>query len=265
MDFKPENFFIGVTEFFSVILPGALLTWFFMDKVRDIEYLNNISFYDPQNDSVKGAAFLLVAYITGHLIYVFASMLDSWLYNPLRNIIFRKNNDYAFKTARQIKKRDFVNDRGLLEDIFKSDKSREEKLRNKKWYCAKEYRFLKLCSSIRDSVFFWNKRCNEEMNDDAFKDSKEVMNTYKWGQHYLEIKYPQLMLDVKRLEADSKFFRSLVIAFSIIAIYYFTIYQLQAGLILLVLVILSFYRFGDLRYKSTNLVYELIITTQHLN
>jgi hypothetical protein len=187
------------------------------------------------------------------------------LYTPSLNFIFKKNNDYAFKTAKQIKKRDYVNDRGILEDIFKEDKKKEDNIKKKKWYCAKEYHTIKLLAAFKDTLFFWKKRCQVEKDDDAVKDSKEVMNTYKWGQHFLQIKYPQLMLDVKRLEADSKFFRSLVIAFLIIACYYFLHQQIKVGFILLGIAMLSFYRFGDLRYKSTNLVYELIVTTQHSN
>jgi len=233
MDFKPENFFIGITEFFSVLLPGALLTWFFINKIQDVRFLNELKNSLPQNDAVKAAAFFLVSYIAGHLIYVFASLLDKWLYSPLRNIIFQRNNDYAFKTASQIKKENYVNDRGLLEDIFKAEKLKK------------------------------NKKVFEDT--DEFKDMQEVLNTYKWGLHYLSVKYPQLINDVKRLEADSKFFRSLVISFLIIAIYYFTQYSGKMGLLMLAIAALSFYRYGDLRYKSTSLVYELIVTIQHLN
>jgi hypothetical protein len=72
MDFKPQDFFIGVTEFFSVLLPGALLTWFFMDKIHTFDLFKDLYINIPPNDVVKGAAFLLVSYIAGHLIYVFA-------------------------------------------------------------------------------------------------------------------------------------------------------------------------------------------------
>jgi hypothetical protein len=33
MKFEPQKFFIGLMDFFSTLLPGALLTWLLMDEV----------------------------------------------------------------------------------------------------------------------------------------------------------------------------------------------------------------------------------------
>jgi hypothetical protein len=33
MDFEPQKFFIGVIDFFSILLPGAALTFLFKDHV----------------------------------------------------------------------------------------------------------------------------------------------------------------------------------------------------------------------------------------
>jgi hypothetical protein len=33
MNFDPEKFFIGLMDFFSILLPGALLTWLLMGEV----------------------------------------------------------------------------------------------------------------------------------------------------------------------------------------------------------------------------------------
>ena len=33
MDFEPQKFFIGVIDFFSILLPGAALTYLFKDDV----------------------------------------------------------------------------------------------------------------------------------------------------------------------------------------------------------------------------------------
>ena len=33
MNFDPQKFFIGLMDFFSILLPGALLTWLLMDEV----------------------------------------------------------------------------------------------------------------------------------------------------------------------------------------------------------------------------------------
>ena len=36
MNFDPQKFFIGLMDFFSILLPGALLTWLLMDEVGPV-------------------------------------------------------------------------------------------------------------------------------------------------------------------------------------------------------------------------------------
>ncbi len=33
MNFEPQKLFIGLMDFFSILLPGALLTWLLMDEL----------------------------------------------------------------------------------------------------------------------------------------------------------------------------------------------------------------------------------------
>ena len=36
MNFDPQKFFIGLMDFFSILLPGALLTWLLMGEVGPV-------------------------------------------------------------------------------------------------------------------------------------------------------------------------------------------------------------------------------------
>ncbi len=57
MDFKPQTFFIGVMDFFSVILPGALLTYFLSGMYYGDIFGDGKMFREPSSESAKWAMF----------------------------------------------------------------------------------------------------------------------------------------------------------------------------------------------------------------
>lgn len=73
MNFNPLKFFIGVMEFFSILLPGALLTWLLMGKVGPAVLGDRFA-------KLAGAqawtAFLLASYLFGHQIFLLGTWLD---------------------------------------------------------------------------------------------------------------------------------------------------------------------------------------------
>ncbi len=52
MNFDPETFFIRLMDFFSILLPGALLRWLLMDKVGPVVLRNR----DAKLDGVQAWA-----------------------------------------------------------------------------------------------------------------------------------------------------------------------------------------------------------------
>jgi hypothetical protein len=72
MNFEPQRFFIGLTDFFSILLPGALLTYLLMDEVGPVVLGNR---YAKLDGAQAWAAFLFARYLFGHL----DDLLDSWL------------------------------------------------------------------------------------------------------------------------------------------------------------------------------------------
>jgi len=50
MNFEPQKFFIGLMDFFSILLPGALLTYLLMDERRKC---GQAGLHDPKNGAVE--------------------------------------------------------------------------------------------------------------------------------------------------------------------------------------------------------------------
>ncbi len=96
------------------------------------------------------------------------------------------------------------------------------------------------------------------------KDENASINTYHWSVSFLTTHYPDAMVEINRLVADSKFFRSLVVILPLISLMLLSDgYFLQTGLLLL-LIIPCFMRYYDRRLKSTTRAYQYIILLYRL-
>jgi hypothetical protein len=75
MNFEPEKFFIGLMDFFSIVVPGALLTYLLMGEVGPVVLWDRFS-------KLAGAevwsAFLFASYLFGHLVFLLGSWLDEF-------------------------------------------------------------------------------------------------------------------------------------------------------------------------------------------
>ena len=72
MNFDPQKFFIGLMVFFSILLPGALLTWLLVGEVVPVVLGDR---YATFAGAPGWAAFLFASYLFGHLLF----LLSSWL------------------------------------------------------------------------------------------------------------------------------------------------------------------------------------------
>jgi hypothetical protein len=225
-DLKPSDFFIGVVDFFAVILPGALITFFLKGAFYTRAFGEGKLFPRPESELQGWIVFLLITYVAGNLIFVIGSLLlDKLIYDKfLREILFKKNFDLSYKTATSV---------------------RDEYLSTDLWL---------------DRLIAENRLERDQIEQIYKKKKREILNTFKWGQRYLALKHPEALVEIKKYEADSKFFRSLVIAFIIIAAVLLAQGRVAGGLLFLAFTLASLYRYGDLRYKSTEFTYETIIT-----
>ncbi|KWC42427.1 hypothetical protein WL51_03565 [Burkholderia ubonensis] len=75
MNFDPQKFFIGLMDFFSILLPGVLLTWLLMGEVGPVVLGDR---YAKLDGAQAWAAFLFASYLFGHLVFLLGSWLDEF-------------------------------------------------------------------------------------------------------------------------------------------------------------------------------------------
>src|ERR687890_103800 len=81
MDFEPQKFFIGLVDFFSVLMPGAVLAYLGKDWAGS-ELLHRDGF--PLDGAERLVVFLFASYLVGHFVFLLGAFLDEWVYDPLR-------------------------------------------------------------------------------------------------------------------------------------------------------------------------------------
>lgn len=201
MKLEPESLFIGVIDFFSVLLPGAVLTYLVKDDV-EANLLGSV-FPRIAGEAAGWAAFLFSSYLLGHFIFLIGSYLDK-ISDPIR-----KPAAAALKHVRSIKD-------GRIPEV----------------------------------------------------ESEVVVNAFQWAKARLTIQCPDALVEVQRLEADSKFFRSLVVVLLFAAAWVIV----RAGwrypvgfvaLFCLALCGLSFWRYVERRSKAIKQAYWFVITLEH--
>jgi hypothetical protein len=200
MDTKPSDFFVGVIDFFAVILPGALLCSMLVPLAQG-------HLFGPIVPPFAGRAevwiaFLFASYLMGHLVFLLASFLDP-VYDKLRRRLKPPENDRLYALATQLKE-------------------------------------AKLGPA-----------------------SADLINTFRWAKAYIQLRHPKALVEINRLEADSKFFRSFVV----VLVLAFPILlargqgsKVVLAILLLPLAALCFWRYAERRWKSTRLAYEYLIT-----
>jgi hypothetical protein len=191
---KPGDFFIGVLEFFAVLLPGLVATWLF-DQYLPPHYHIAWEASEGSDHLVGGAAFLLSSYVLGHFVFMIGSNLDS-SYDRWRRREKPAASDAAFKAAEQLAHK-------LAGDLIGGD-----------------------------------------------------FTILKWAKVYIQIHGSGARVDIDRLEAHEKFFRSfVVIAIALTAHFLLRERAFFMALGSAILGLLSYHRFIDQRWKATELTY----------
>ena len=225
MDFDPQKLFIGLMDFFSILLPGALLTYLLMDQVGPVLLAER---YGKLAGAEGWAAFLFASYLFGHLIFLLGSWLDEfydWARGYTLNVqirrlalrdkllpwplrlglwaVFRSESDHAAHRTEQVKKR--------------------------------------LLSSLQ---------------------ADRAVNTFQWCKVWLNVESQPCLQAVQRLEADSKFFRSFVVVLAVVLITW-PWHHPDSPLLALgvaALLLLALWRYMEQRWKATNLAYWSVLT-----
>lgn len=198
---KPGDFYVGVLDFFAILLPGAIVTAILEPRLG-MAVLGNLV-PAPGGDAAKWATFLTVAYFLGHLVFLAGSYVDR-AYNTLRERLNPYDNESAYQCATRIRN-------SLVED-----------------------------------------------------DERQALNTFQWSRSVLLVKCPLAAEDIHRLEADSKFFRSLLVVTGIASVVFLAEGRTVGGMIALVLVAPCFARYYERRLKSTTQAYIHVVTLYRL-
>jgi len=80
MNYKPADFFIGVMEFFAILMPGAMLAFLLID-CGTLLFGNSLP--SLPGTAGKWIAFLVASYVLGHLLHHLGGILDKWIYDRL--------------------------------------------------------------------------------------------------------------------------------------------------------------------------------------
>lgn len=226
MSFEPQKFFIGLLDFFSILLPGALLTYLMMDEVGPVVLGDNRCL---NLAGAEGwALFLFTSYLCGHLLFLTGSWLDEIPYDWLRQRYTL--NEQIILLARRGRLLPWLA-RVVIWLIFKGE-------RNLAVDCAKKIK--------------------EEMLNCLH--AKDVVNTFQWSKALLAKEHPESLATVQRFEADSKFFRSFVIVLIVLVAIGMRQHQCLLASLGAVLILPALWRFMEQRLKATNQAYWSVIT-----
>jgi len=222
MSFEPQKLFIGLMDFFSILLPGAFVTYLLKDSVGP-QLLG--ARYASIAGSEGWAAFLFASYLCGHLIFLLSSWLDEF-YDAARR---RTLNAQIAGVARDGKVPAWPL-RAFVWLVFKREQNRALD------------RVIKIKRQMLGRIR-----------------AEDAVNAFQWSKILLNIRSQPSLTVVQRFEADSKFFRCFAVVLLLLLIA--SPWQRSWPIpVVLVLFLLAFWRYMEQRYKATNQAYWSVIT-----
>ena len=222
MSLEPQKFFIGLLDIFSILLPGALITFVMMGGVGPQLFPDQ---YKLLIGGAGTAAFLFSSYLVGHLVNLVGALLLDDFYDWARRY------DLGMQVERVARARQPL---------------------------PRFARFLAWCAFKRESGI--TMRTASDLKSVMLKgiDGASV-NTFQWSKAYLAIESEASLAAVQRFEADSKFFRSFVIVLMVLIANWTVCGNWQAAGAALCVLPLALWRYVDQRLKSTNQAYWSVI------
>jgi hypothetical protein len=252
-DLKPEDFFVGVTDFFSILLPGAAIAFiglFVIDQVgSSIPSDHVLRSLINLRGTAAWVAFGVASYVLGHVVASLGARLDD-LYDERKD--FHRNHALSVDANQRLTK--------FLESVPAATAAR--KANQDRFWFGRVVGWMLLPNA-------WGRR-----GEPSELPPQPPINAYKLARIMLSNEAPAIYSEVTRLEADSKFFRSLVVVatFAVIACIVQTGFDVAAlfntgsstrlvwGLVYLLVVItvlqIAFARFCGLRLKSTEAAFQ---------
>ena len=225
MNFEPQKFFIGLVDFFSVLMPGALLVYLGQEWAAKFLLGQPCFFLD---ESEKWLVFLFASYLLGHFVFLLGARLDEILYDPLRKLTYwgqvRRLADgegLAYSWLRKLAESKCVFGKNADAAVMQAERIKA--------------RTLQALSA------------------------ENAINAFQWCKAGLSKDHAEGLMAVQRFEADSKFFRSfIVVLFGLAMIFTFHRRWILVSLCT-VFLLLSLGRYVGQRFKSTQQAYWFIL------
>lgn len=228
MPFDPQKLFLGIMDLFTILMPGALLTFLLRDHVGGPVLGDR---YSELHGSEAWALFLLASYLVGHVVFLIGASLDE-PYDWLRQRTIGAQTERLARTGRLLPRPV----RRLARVVFKNE----------------ENVAVSRATALRKQML-------------APLGASSAINTFQWSKAWLTIEHPPSMSTVQRFEADSKFFRSFSV---VVVVLIGAVVWRGEGLLwprwsiapLIALLAGSLWRYMELRLKSTNQAYWSVLT-----
>ena len=227
MTLEPQKFFIGLVDFFSILMPGAMLAYVVKDwgasKFLGVDGGFSLDRAEPY------IVFFFASYLLGHFVFLLSAALDEWVYDPVRAL-----TDWG-----QISKR-----------LAKGDNL------SAAWQRRMAASHL-LFGANADNAVMQAQRIKARALHRL--EAEKAVNAFQWCKARLTDDLPQGLLAVQRFEADAKFFRSLFIVLGLLAAYYASQGKWHAEALCLAGMLPALWRYIDQRFKSTQQAYWFAI------
>lgn len=237
MDFEPDRFFVGLFDFFSILLPGALLSYLLKGTAERL--LIGECYVEPPGPE-GWAVFLVASYLVGHFVFSFSAwLLDDYFYDRVRKATYLSQ----VRRLATGKKLSPGWARALAGILFRKKDNVDVVLRQADR--LKQYRL-------------------------ACPEAGSAINTFQWCKGRLALEHPQALANVERFEADSKFFRSFVVVLCILIPWVSvkrteTKRTWEVSLAAAISLFPALFRYTERRSKAINQAYWYIITLEGSN
>jgi ADP-ribose pyrophosphatase YjhB (NUDIX family) len=225
MNFEPQKLFIGLMDFFSILLPGALLSYLLMDNVGPLVLGDR---YAKLAGTEAWVAFLFASYLFGHLIFLLGSWLDEFYDWARRNTL----NAQIAMLARRGRLLPWLA-RALIWLVFKGERNLA----------------VGRAGKIKQQAL-------------GALQATDAINNFQWCKVLLNAENPASLAVVQRFEADSKFFRCLTVVLLLLLAAWPLQHRwpLIGVPVVLVMLLLALWRYMEQRFKATNQAYWSVIT-----
>jgi len=281
MDFKPNEFFISLVEFITILLLGAVLALIVLmveanHPMEDNHLLYQYAFTESTS-ILFWVAIIFSSFGLGYFLSSIASGLDP-LYDAIRKQFYPHDEDlrqrfkYSCLLAKQKKDYLRIYERSLILQK-KKECPKEEKVseltEEKKLFEGFKIKFLKNIFRILLSIII--KLDHKIKIDKSYEEARKILNTqpeavrnatntYNWANTVLEAHFPAISEQATRIMSAFKFFRSMVVVSFIYLVLQLS-HQIAYSFwqINLLILLLSFREFIVQRQKSVQKTYQSIV------